>query len=411
MDRRIRSHRARRGSTLIFVVMVLAAVAMLSLSLVSVLNSSQRELQGSREDLSALYVCEAGLSAALRDIALGGAGDQGSQNEPIEYGTSDFYVEVGDLGDDRMQLRSIGRDDRSEVGVELVVRRVSETIFEYAAFGDESMHMDSNSRTDSYDSDLGTYASQASGAGNDYHANENGDVGSNANVTMNSNIAVWGDAAPGPSGTVVHSGTGIITGSTTPAAVVVELPPIEVPVIASLGPGVFNTQNLASGEYHYTAFQVNTGQVLTIAGPATIICDNFTLKSNSQIKVDATNGPVEFYVMNDFIMNSSSSVYSLTNTPLDVEFNLLSDNIIDPDVSVDLDDVEFESNSKIFGTLYAPNAEVVIDSNFELFGALVARRVNLDSNCRMHYDEALGESDMDGVYEFQSLCWRLVSVP
>ena len=404
------AHR-RRGSSLIFVVMVLAAVAMLSLSLVSVMNSSQRELQGSRENLSALYVSEAGLSAALRDLAEGGFGDLGSQNEPIEYGSSSFYVEVGNLGDERLQLRSVGRDDRSEVGVELVVRRVPDGFFQWAAFGDESLHLDSNSRTDSYDSDAGTYASQASGAGNDYHANENGDVGSNENVTMDSNIAVWGDAVPGPSGTVSGSQLANITGSTTPAPAATELPPINVPVIPLLGPGGFNTTTLSSGEYHYSTFQVHNNQTLTIVGPASIVCDNFILKSDSQIRVDATNGPVRFYVMNDFIMNSNSRVYSLTYKPLDVAFSLLSDNIIDPDVSVDLDDVEFESNSKIFGTLYAPNAEVVIDSNFELFGSLVSRRVNLDSNCRLHYDEALAGADMDGVYGFQSLCWRLVSVP
>ena len=41
------------------------------------------------------------------------------------------------------------------------------------------------------------------------------------------------------------------------------------------------------------------------------------------------------------------------------------------------------------GTIYAPNAAIDIDSNFELFGAIVARSLHLDSDSKIHYDESL----------------------
>ena len=89
-----------------------------------------------------------------------------------------------------------------------------------------------------------------------------------------------------------------------------------------------------------------------------------------------------------------------------VRINLLSDNVINPEVLVDLDDVDFNSNSKIYGTIYAPNAKVTIDSNFQLFGAMLAREIDLDSNCFIHFDEDLLNATASGPPMFETLCWR-----
>ena len=83
----------------------------------------------------------------------------------------------------------------------------------------------------------------------------------------------------------------------------------------------------------------------------------------------------------------------------------MSDNVIDPDQEVDLDEVDFDSNTEVWGTVYAPNAVVEIDSNLELFGSLVARRVILDSNCQIHYDEALAEEGPNASVEWSLTSW------
>ena len=93
----------------------------------------------------------------------------------------------------------------------------------------------------------------------------------------------------------------------------------------------------------------------------------------------------------------------------------LSDNytylIIDPDSNVSLDQVGFESNSRLFGTIYAPNAAIEIQSDFELFGAIMARRLHLSSWSRVHYDEALRSTGANGRRVFQTLCWRELALP
>jgi hypothetical protein len=416
-----RNRTEERGSTMVIVALLVAAVAMLSLTLLSTLRSSQQENQGSRESLSALYACEAGLSAGVRSLATGGSGDLGSQNAPVAFGEQSYWVVSTPMGDGRTSLRSVGRDDGARMGVEVVVQPDPSGFFRWAAFGEELLHMDANSRTDSYDSTVNpgssSYSSQqVNGSGSNAYANTDGDVGSNGNITMDSNIGVWGDAHPGPSGTVTGSQSGDpnISGSTTPLATSVELPDVIVPSITSSGPYMpLGNTILSSGSYHFTDLQVYTNKTMTIHGPATVVCDNFKLKSGASLVVDATDGPVKFYVINDFVLNSNTQVYSTTYSPLDVAFNLLSDNILDPgiDVTFDEDLVDFDSGSKLYGTIFAPSAEVTIDSNFEQFGSLVARRSYLYSDARIHYDERLATVSQEGQNVFTTLCWRVVPVP
>lgn len=419
----------RRGSILIIVALLMASVAMLSLVLLSTLRSSHKENQGSREGLNALYACETGLSEAVRELSTtGGDGNVGSSSNPVEAGEQSYYVVATPLGNGRTSLVAYGSVDRAEMGVEAVVQPIPESFFRWAAFGEELLHMDSNARTDSYDSSIdpgvNSYPNQqVNGSGSNAYANANGDVGSNGNITMDSNIGVFGDASPGPTGTVTGD-LANITGATTPLPAGVELPDVIVPSIPSSGPLIVsvNGTTVPSGSHHFSELRVETNKVLTITGPATIVCDDFKLKSGSQLVIDATDGPVEFFVIDDFILNSNTQIYSTaplppdgngSHSPLDVAFNLLSDNILDPavDITFDEDTVDFDSGSKLYGTIFAPSAEIIIDSNFEQFGSLVARRASLLSNARIHYDERLATVSSDAQSVFTTLCWRVVPVP
>ena len=410
--KRMQAKKERAGSTLVVVALLMAAVAMLSLSFLTVLRGSQSESNGSRESLAALYACEAGVAQAIDELRAGGDGTLDQQS----IGDQAFWGTASDIGSGRTSLLAYGRDDGSVVGVEVVVQQTPQGFFRWAAFGEENLHMDSNSRTDSYDSSLGTYVDQATnGSGSNQWANTEGDVGSNGSISMDSNIGVYGDASPGPGESVTGTGLANITGSTTPMATTISLPEIVVPSIPLTAADltVAGPTTLPAGDYNYGNLTVNNSKTLTIVGPATIVVSNFTLKSGSSLLVNASAGPVEFFVVDDFKLNSNTTIQSSTQDPSDVAFNLLSDNILDPGIDVTFDDdlVDFDSGSSMYATIYAPSAEITIDSNFELYGSMVARRVDLNSNCRIHYDERLAtlSEGADPVYE--TLCWRLVARP
>jgi hypothetical protein len=218
---------------------------------------------------------------------------------------------------------------------------------------------------------------------------------------------VWGNATSGPGATTTVLGNAVCFGSTNPATEPISFPPIVVPSYPSLGAWSINgAATLPPGDYQYTGFMIRANSSLTVTGPANIVVDNFTMRSGAQLIVDATNGPVEIWVIDDFIINSNTLIAATDFKPAAIEVNLLSDNVIDPNVVVDLDVVDFDSNARLFGTIYAPNANIAIDSNFELFGSLVARSVDLDSNSRIHFDESLAADRGDVEIVWQRVAWR-----
>jgi len=404
---------SRQGATMVIAIFMMSTAAMLSYSLVTVIKSSRQEERGSREQIQTMYVCEAGVGVAVAELNNGGDGVVGSAQNPISFGSSSYYVTATDLGSGLISLVATGSDARTEASIQVVVESQSSSLFDWGAFGDDGMTMDSNAMVDSYDSSLGSYSSQATnGNGSDAYAGAGGDVGSNNDITLKSNSWVHGDAIPGVSGstTLVGHNTGV-DGSTMPLSSDITLPPITVPSTLSLGPMFWNANSgsIGPGDLAYDSFEVNGNKTLTIIGPATVVMDSFTLDSNAEVFIDATNGPVEIFVLNDFLVNSNTTIASTTYTPADVTLNLLSDNIIDPSVIVDLDDVAFDSNAEIYGTIYAPEAHIEINSNFELFGAVVSKSIHLDSNSRVHYDEDLagfGASASSATYE--TLCWLVL---
>lgn len=401
------------GFSLVAVTFLVAAAAVLSLTLMRTVASATKERGGSRRSLDSLYVSEAGLSAAVFDLASGGDGILGSEGEPVSMGSSSYWVEATDMGDGRIALVSTAMENDTGSRVEVVVEEVVGEGYDWAAFGDEGLAMDSNAHVDSYHSRKGDYKSQqVNGTGSDAWANDAGDVGSNSDIVLKQNSVVNGDSASGPTSTTTVTGNAVVTGATTPSADLEALDPIVMPSYGSYGDfSASGTVSIPSGTHEFEDFRVETGATVYVQGPATLVFDSLELRSNSQIVVDATDGAVEFYVEHDFILGSNTLIASKRQYPEDVKIMLESDNIIDPDSRVDLDEIDFKSNSRLYGVIYAPNAFVEIQSNFELFGALVARRVLLDSWSRVHYDEALRSVGSDGRRTFQTLCWRELALP
>jgi len=397
----------------VIVVLLMSVFAVLSLSLVSANVATGKEHRQLRDSLAARCASEAGIGAAFFNLESGGTGNLGGEEAPETLGSDTYWVQASDLGDGYVSLSSTGRSNRTETRVELIVLSASSAFFRWGAFGDVSMTIDSNAFFDAYDSSLGSYDDQdVNGNGSSRHASDDGSIGSNGDISLDSNAKVFGGAVPGPGHSTSVTGNAFVTGSTTPADSPTDMPALDIPVFppsGSLEVGSSDSDSLVSGEYNFATFHLDSNATLDITGPATIVCGDMILDSNAEIHIDATNGPVEFYVVDDFALNSNTLITSLTNTPADVTINLESDNVIDPEVTVDLDEIDFDSNAQLYGTIYAPNAAVDINSNFELFGAIIAHNLHLDSNSRIHYDEALMEAGGGSGNDYETVCWRVRS--
>ena len=405
----------RRGSALIVVAIMVTALGTMSLALLSSISTAGKRDLEAREDLAARYVAEAAVSEAYYRLLRGEDANQGTPKQRVDYGNGDYWVEREDLPDGSIELVATAVAGRGLTRIQVILVEETADLFSYGAFGDEGMEMDSNAFVDSYNSGDGTYEDQAvNGSGSDTYASENGTVGSNRDVDLASNATVHGDAAPGPGGTSTLNGNSEVSGSTAPSGSTSELPEITVPATVSSGNFDLDTDDsatLPSGAYAFDAFKMDSNSSLLIEGPATLVLGSAVIGSNAEILVDATNGSVEFFVYDDFLMNSNTEIRSTTYTPMDVFINLLSDNVFDPDSIVDLDEVDFDSNAKLYGVVYAPNARIEINSNFELFGALIARSVVLDSNAQVHYDEMLSTMAADeGAPSYTKILWAELTV-
>ena len=407
--RRAGNGSSRQGTALLAMVLCVIGMAAISMALMAVSLGDTKEQRGEKEELRSSYVCQAGLSQAMYQLQRGQPGAVGSAQNPVAWGGSQCWVTPFNITASIIRLRANGIENGIGAGQELVVRAIPNTIWMYGAFGREHLHMDANAHVDSYDSTLGTYASQAvNGGGNDVHARSNGDSGSNGDITMDVNGTIWGDAIAGPGHSTTILGNADVSGSTTPATQLVNLPVINVPAYPSSGDYIVNsnTADLASGNYNFTNLRVNASKQLTIHGPANVVCTNLELRSNANLLVDPTNGIVTFYVIDNFIMNSNSQFRSTDYAPANLRINLLSDNVINPEVNVQLDEIVLNSNTQLYGCVLAPNAQVVIDSNFQMFGSLMARSLDLHSNAFFHFDEALMAATANGIPTYETMSWR-----
>lgn len=401
---------AQGGAALIYATVISVAIAGMCLALLMVNQRTSKARAQSQNDQRSFYAAEAGLSDAFMRLTEGVVAwpeDEplllGSSEAPIAFGTTSYWVEVDLIDDHTYSLTSTGIDGTARERLELVISEAPSGFFQYAAFGDTGVVVDSNSLVDSFDSSLGPYNSQVKG-GHAY-AKENGDVGSNGDILLKANTKIHGDAHSGPGHVVDDSKPGaVVTGSTDPADAKVDMPPIDVPVLASAGTYAGSSSLvLGPGQVHYSSITMKGHTKLTLVGPATVVVDKFLLKTNAELKFDTTGGPVDLYATGDFVLQSNSSVTTPSSSALDVTLYLSGNNMTKTPAT----QVQLASNAQFVGAIYAPKLKVSLSSNFDIYGSIMCGSLDLSSNTGIHFDEALRfDGGGGGAGEFEPQLWR-----
>jgi hypothetical protein len=396
----------RRGSTLFLALVTITMLAGLALGYLVSVSSQTKDQVAANQHLSAFYSAEAGLNESYASLSGGDSGQLGSAEAPVAFGAQSFWVDAVDNGDGTTSLRATGKDGEFESHAELVVSTAPLGTFQFAAFADEELEIDSNAFVDSYDSTKGSYASQVTGG----FALENGDIGSNSDIYLDSNATIHGAGQYGPDtdDTITLGSSVTITGGYGQASSEIALPAVTVPTIASSGSLEVKreTVTIGPGDIHYDEIVVNSNSDLKIVGPARIVVDSLDVGSNTTIELNASGGPLELYGTGRFVLDSNSKLTSIAGSPADVSVFLTAvhDSADDSDPKIALD-----SNAEFYGTILAPEASVALDSNLRLYGAVMAKWLELNSNAQVHYDESLRYDTSDGDPTFDVLLWRPLS--
>lgn len=420
--------RGRRGSTLVTVVVLVGALTVLSLIFLRVGARVTEEQLASVENSRAVYLAEAAISEAVEAMRSGGTGGIGSIDAPATLGDGVFWVEAKDLGNDLTQLDAMAMKEGGRAALRVVVDTTGSTAggtgggsggkdaFFTMLFSESNIHLKQDVSIDSWDSSLGTYASQATNTKDGFtYAGSLGGAAGNGGIQVDSNVHVFGDVRPGPGESVSMSSSAYVSGSTTPANKDITLAPITLPTIVGVPlpyvVGNGQTKTINSGNHVYTNMTLGKNSKLTIKGPSTILMGGFTTGTGVTVEVDCTNGPVMVYDTGIWSVDKNFSLGPTTGSPVEAAFMISSPGT-----------VQFDQGSKIKFGFYAPDATIKVDQGAEVWGALVASDIQIDQGTHFHFDTNLAKVELpwsipdsyfgfDEAYGVDVVSWTKIEFP
>ena len=116
----------------------------------------------------------------------------------------------------------------------------------------------------------------------------------------------------------------------------------------------------------------------------------------------SANGPIDLYSSKDFVLESNSTVKTMSDSALDVTLWLNGNNM----TKKPADSLSLAANSEFIGAIYAPNAKFKLASNFNVFGSVMCGMLHLSSNGEIHFDEALLYDGEGASGEYDPVLWR-----
>lgn len=416
-----RGRDGRRGSTLIPVTILLGTMTVLALVFLRVGQRVSQEQGAGFESARAALLAEAGIAEAIEALRAGQSGSVGTPELPAYLGGGVLWVEATDLGDGRTQLDAMAMKDSGRAALRVVVQGEAGgaagasgggTGFPTMLFSDQHLQLDQNVFIDSYDSSLGTYASQATNThGGVIYAGSAGGASGNSSIQLDSGVKVFGDVSAGPGFTPTLGGTAYVSGAKTSKNQPIALAPIPVPALPASGAySVANnaTKTLASGNYDFSTVTQGKFSKLKVIGPATIVMGNYTTGMSATLELDCSGGPITIYTTGTWSVDKNYVVGPAPGTAVDAAFLISSTGT-----------VQFDQGSKIQVGFYAPKATIQVDQGAEVWGALVGSEIQIDQGTRFHFDENLRDyelpweipSEEAGDPVFTAIAWSKIEFP
>lgn len=361
------------GSALVVVLLTIVALAGISAALVTRALYRFGAARGLHEADRAYQAATSGLDLALFELQQGVdlSGDAiGVTSGTVMEGSYAVTIDPPFIGPREYRLRASGRYASAGRGIEIVV--TAEKEFGLGIFARDGITLTGDFNVDSYDSRLGSYASQVFGD----HAGENGSIGSNWNIIANAKT-VFGDANPGPTYQVLGDPS-TVTGSTAPALfprttrAVLYSPPVP-------SMGDYSARGaLPSGVYRYDSLRLVDDQVMTINGDVTLyVDDDFKVTGQAKIQLNPGASLTIHHGSGEFVLAGTGAV-NKDATPADLTV-----------ISSTTEKIKIAGTSDFYGSVYAPEAPLSIVGDSDLYGAFVVAEAGLNGGGFLHHDESL----------------------
>ena len=232
-------------------------------------------------------------------------------------------------------------------------------------------------------------------------------LGSNGNVTFldPGSSAIRGSVTPGVDGEVIGLPPELVSGSTQPRALTVDPDPVEIPDLiatTSLTHSGLIPHVVGEGSTGFDVLRVTDGAELIIRGPATIRVHELALDGGARLTLDTRDGNVELFVTGSLAMDPASFVDTTGSSSKEV--SILA-GAVEGGESPPLD---LDARSQFHGTVYAPGSDVRVGSNFEVFGSVVGRRLEIAAGAKLHFDDESYNGDLTVPRQDS---WKIIELP
>jgi hypothetical protein len=407
----------RAGSALVIAMVTISGLAVASMTLIQYSLAVDRERTDGTSEAHAHYLAESGLHEAATSILFGDTGSLGSEAAPIAFADGVFWTVATDLGDDMWSIRSTAMAGKGRHALEAVVELVPRGNVETAVFSGQRLTLDKGIFSDSYDSALGSYASQAT---NDrdgvQYAGTRGDIGSGDDLSIKNGAEVFGNVLYGPGDELKAQGKALdgVSGEALESDLEPNYPAVSAPAAGpSLGQVHLHGDSgstdmdlvIGPGVVRYDSLTIHSDAQVKLVGPLTLVVDD-AMKLDAELDVDATNGQVALFVGQSLKIRKQAEVNVSTGSAAD--FLVLVGTQEDKQEKVKSTKVTVDG--PFTGVIYAPHSKVEVRQNAEIFGALIGDAAYLQSGARIHFDEALirMESELVGEPRLRLISLRTV---
>ncbi|MFH1093096.1 MAG: hypothetical protein V1739_02940 [Candidatus Omnitrophota bacterium] len=402
------SQRKQKGFALMLCLIVIILLAVLSTVLINRYIVDTRNTEIFTQGVRAFWLAESGMGRAIWeynygvDTWVGWTTSTTDKLFSVTGGLSgDYDIVVQNYLSTTPTVISTGyfpnkmASDRIVRTVRAVIGR-GESLFQYAAFGDKSLKLGGTMYSDSYDSDAGMYGEVlADGSTN---IAQNGDVGTNGDITTGGGSYINGDASTGLSGTFNDQSavSGTIEHNNNLEFPLI-LPPAYLQSLPS-GGSILSGTTLGPGNYQFSRIQLSSSDTLTITGPAEIYLTAKTaikMSASSAIVIDpATTGTVKIY----FDGNIDIESQGIINTTYDCS------NVLLVGTNPVSQTVKISGQQDMYAAVYAPKSDVTLSGGVGYFGSYIGSTVTSLGTSALHYDEELADNNM-GISFYTHYYW------
>ena len=385
---------SQRGMILVPLLMVSVLIAGLTVVLLEESVGEVRRVSFAEERLRALEIAEIGLLRAEMELRseydVDGDG-LGSVTGAVGGGNFEVLAAVLDEGDRRYKLESRGAKGMAVRRLEAGVRVLPGAYFTHALFAKQSIRLNGHCWSDAYDSNTGTYGSQATNWNDLLRisvGDVGGDVGSNGSISITGSGGILGDGVPGPADVTKVNGTAFVTGSTTPRSEDRELPNPQYEAFLAAFNGNANLSIDTSDpnvSYDKGKLELKTksGAGVRLEG-GTYIFHTLDISGSGDLTVA---GPSVIYITDKFEMGGGS-VRVLSGKSLDcIVYGHAYD--FPAGARHQSQSVRLGSKSESTMALYAPTFSYTSHGGGDLFGSVVADTIVLSGGAGLHFDRAL----------------------